>query len=46
MLSELLVGSVVEINSEEQTLMLNAYTVSRLENLSLTQDVIQMHLHT
>lgn len=46
MLFELLVSSSEEINPEEQTLMPNACPVSTLENLSLTQCVIQMHLHT
>lgn len=46
MLSELLVSSGVDLDSEEETLMLDTGTVSRLEILSLTQYVIQMHLHT
>lgn len=46
MLSELLVSSGVDLDSEEETLMLDTGIVSRLENLSLTQYVIQMHLHT
>lgn len=37
MLFELLVSSGVEINSEKQTLMLNACPFPRLENLPLTQ---------